>query len=96
MLKKPVEKFAIFIFVYIFVRSIRHNNKTNAMKTITYLSPISKLNKVTKTYEQVSITLYNVKLTENFGVQCYEGTTTKNGKILGWCCPSKVIELKTI
>jgi len=33
MLKKPVKKFAIFIFVYIFVRSIRHNNKTNAMKT---------------------------------------------------------------
>jgi len=33
MLKKPVEKFAIFIFVYIFVRSIRHNNKTNTMKT---------------------------------------------------------------
>jgi hypothetical protein len=33
MLKKVVEKFAIFIFVYIFVRSIRHNNKTNAMKT---------------------------------------------------------------
>ena len=33
MLKKPVEKFGIFIFVYIFVRSIRHNNKTNAMKT---------------------------------------------------------------
>jgi hypothetical protein len=33
MLKKAVEKFAIFIFVYIFVRSIRHNNKTNAMKT---------------------------------------------------------------
>jgi hypothetical protein len=33
MLKKPVEKFGRFIFVYIFVRSIRHNNKTNAMKT---------------------------------------------------------------
>jgi hypothetical protein len=33
MLKKVVEKFGIFIFVYIFVRSIRHNNKTNAMKT---------------------------------------------------------------
>jgi hypothetical protein len=33
MLKKPVEKFGIFIFVYIFVRSIRHNNKTNTMKT---------------------------------------------------------------
>ena len=32
MLKKVVEKFGIFIFVYIFVRSIRHNNKTNAMK----------------------------------------------------------------
>jgi hypothetical protein len=32
MLKKPVEKFGIFIFVYIFVRSIRHNIKTNAMK----------------------------------------------------------------
>jgi hypothetical protein len=28
MLKKVVEKFAMFIFVYIFVRSIRHNNKT--------------------------------------------------------------------
>jgi hypothetical protein len=33
MLKKVVEKFGRFIFVYIFVRSIRHNNKTNAMKT---------------------------------------------------------------
>ena len=33
MLKKAVEKFAKFIFVYIFVRSIRHNIKTNAMKT---------------------------------------------------------------
>jgi|LakMenE01Jun11ns_1017448.scaffolds.fasta_scaffold7920540_1 hypothetical protein len=75
---------------------MRRNFKKTTMKTITYLSPISKFNKVTKTYEQVLITLYNVKLTENFGVQCYEGTTTKNGKILGWCCPSKVIELKTI
>jgi len=90
------EKFCIYKKLSIFVRSIRHNIKKNAMKTITYLSPISKFNKVTKTYEQVLITLYNVKLTENFGVQCYEGTTTKNGKILGWCCPSKVIELKTI
>lgn len=66
------------------------------MKTITYLSPISKFNNVTKTYEQVFITLYNVILTDNFGVQCYEGTTTPKGKVLGWCCPSKVIELKTI
>jgi hypothetical protein len=32
MLKKAVEKFGRFIFVYIFVRSIRHNIKTNAMK----------------------------------------------------------------
>lgn len=66
------------------------------MKTITYLSPIARFDKLTKTYVNDLITLYNVQLVECWGVQTYEGTTTPKGKKLSWCCPSKVIELKTI
>lgn len=66
------------------------------MKTITYLSPIARLDKLTKTYVNDLITLYNVELVECWGVQTYEGTTTPRGKKLAWCCPSRIIELKTI
>lgn len=66
------------------------------MKTITYLSPVPRLEKLTKTYVYDLITLYNVELVECWGVQTYQGTTTQKGKKLAWCCPSKVIELKTI
>ena len=34
MLKKIVKKFAMFIFVYIFVRSIRHNIKIKQHENI--------------------------------------------------------------
>lgn len=51
MLKKVVQKFAIFIFVYIFVRSIRHNNKTNAMKKDEILELIR--NKEQELYEDL-------------------------------------------
>ena len=66
------------------------------MKTITYLSPVSRFNKATKTWVKDLITLYNVEMSEDWGVPCYVGTTTKKGKKFGWCCPSKVIELRTI
>jgi hypothetical protein len=66
------------------------------MKTITYLSPIARLDKLTKTYVYDLITLYNVELTNDFDVSCYKGTTTPKGKKCAWCCPSKVLELKTI
>lgn len=66
------------------------------MKTITYFSPVPRLDKATKTYVRDLITLYNVEFKEAFGVPCYVGTTTKNGKKLAYCCPSKVIEQNTL
>lgn len=66
------------------------------MKTVTYLSPVPRLEKLTKTYVYDLITIYNVKMSNDFGVPCYVGTTKPKGKIPAWCCPSKVIELKTI
>lgn len=66
------------------------------MKTISYLSPLARLDKLTKTYVYDLITIYNVEFSNDFGVPCYVGTTTKKGKKLAWCCPSQVIELKTI
>ena len=66
------------------------------MKTLTYLSPISRFDKATKTYVKDLITIYNVEMSNDYGVPCYVGTTTRKGKKFAWCCPSKVIELKTI
>lgn len=43
MLKKPVEKFGIFIFVYIFVRSIRHNNKNKRYENYHLFKPNFKI-----------------------------------------------------
>lgn len=73
-----------------------NNKKQNNMKTITYLSPIARFDKATKTYVKDLITIYNVEMSNDFGVPCYVGTTTRKGKKFAWCCPSKVIELKTI
>jgi hypothetical protein len=75
---------------------INETIKKNAMKTLTYLSPVPRLDKLTKTYVKDLITIYNVEMSNDFGVPCYVGTTTPKGKKLAWCCPSKVIELKTI
>jgi hypothetical protein len=66
------------------------------MKTISYLSPVPRFDRETKTYIRDIVTLYNVELVEAFGNKVYQGTTTKNGKKLAYCCPSKVIELKTL
>jgi hypothetical protein len=66
------------------------------MKTLTYKSIMPRLDKLTNTYVYDLITLYNVEMSNDWGVPCYVGTTTKKGKKLAWCCPSKVVELKTI
>jgi len=66
------------------------------MKTITYKSIIARLDKATNAYVYDLITLYNVEMSNDWGVPCYVGTTTPKGKKYAWCCPSKVIELKTI
>jgi len=64
------------------------------MKTITYLSPIPRLDKKTGQYIKDVITLYNVKLVKAFGHKVYEGTTTPRGSKLSWCCPSKITSLR--
>ena len=38
------------------------------MKTITYLSPVARFNKETKTWINDLITLYNVEMSNDFGV----------------------------
>jgi len=63
------------------------------MKTITYLSPIPRKDRKTGQYITDEITLYNVKLVKAFGLRVYEGTTTRKGKKLSWCCPSKITSL---
>jgi hypothetical protein len=66
------------------------------MKTLTYKSPVPRKEKQTGNYIYDMITLYNVELIEQFGHKVYTGTTTKKGKKNAYCCPSKVLELKTI
>ena len=59
--------------------------------TLTYNSPVPRKDRKTGEYVTDVITLYNVKLVEQFGHKVYEGTTTKRGKRLAWCCPSRVL-----
>jgi hypothetical protein len=73
-----------------------NKQKNGKMKTLTYKSIMPRLDKSINTYVYDLITLYNVEMSNDWGVPCYVGTTTKKGKKYAWCCPSKVIELKTI
>ena len=65
------------------------------MKTIKYFSPVPRKDKKTGQYVRDIITLFNVELVEAFGNTVYQGTTTRKGKKLAYCCPSRVIELIT-
>lgn len=66
------------------------------VKTIKYLSPVPRFDRNLQKYVRDVITLYNVKLVDAFGSKVYQGTTTPKGRKLAFCCPSKVIELKTL
>tara|TARA_Y100000592_G_C5314034_1_gene241578 strand:- start:321 stop:554 length:234 start_codon:yes stop_codon:yes gene_type:complete len=76
------------------------------MTTLTYKTPVPRKDRKTNQYVYDIITLYNVEFVSKSdgndyfcgkGAELgfYRGTTTKRGKKYGYCCPSKVIEIKT-